>query len=259
MFDPASMVPASNLSFANSVDTAQHRDLARRAAAESIVLLRNQAVAGKANGDGGAVLPFGPGVKDIAVIGPNANRTMSLVSNYPGCKTAPGGPLVPDCNLTTPLDGIVSAAASRGARVRFAQGCDIDTADTSGFEEALVAAQAADVVVFVGGLITCQETGDQCQEAEAKDRVNVTLPGVQPDLLRALNGTNLIVVIESGSTVSIPFEAQNAPAILQMFYPGLQRTVYTSIAPFVASQYAPWHEVLIVLLISRQVKKAALH
>lgn len=86
----------------------------------------------------------------------------------------------------------------------------------------MAAAKTADTVVFIGGIITCQETGDQCQEAEAKDRVNVTLPGVQEQLLREIVSANpaTILVVESGATVSVPFAAQNVPAVLQMFYPG---------------------------------------
>ena len=83
-------------------------------------------------------------------------------------------------------------------------------------------------MVFVGGIITCQEQGDQCQEAEAKDRVNVTLPGVQEQLLRQIVDANpaTVLVVESGATVSVPFAAQNVPAVVQMFYPGARRVVY---------------------------------
>ena len=109
MFDPPDMVPASKLTVATVVDTPAHRALARQAAVESIVILRNQppeAAGRHATNSSLPLLPFANstiGVKHIAVVGPNANRTMSLVSNYPGCKNSPGGPLDPDCVLINPL------------------------------------------------------------------------------------------------------------------------------------------------------------
>ena len=39
----------------------------------------------------------------IAVIGPNANRTLTLTSNYAGCKTQAGGPIMPSCTFVNPL------------------------------------------------------------------------------------------------------------------------------------------------------------
>lgn len=109
----------------------------------------------------------------------------------------------------------------------YAQGVDIDTPDTSGIAAAVTAAQGADVVVVVGGLITCQETGAQCQEAEARDRstpVNadgtdnpysttdigrdygIGLPGQQLELLKFLSNSTkaqIVLVIMSGSAVAV--------------------------------------------------------
>lgn len=65
--------------------------LARKLATESIVLLKNS----KKNSN--PVLPIKKKAH-VAVIGPNANRTMTLLSNYPGCKTQPGGAIDPVCD-----------------------------------------------------------------------------------------------------------------------------------------------------------------
>jgi beta-glucosidase len=73
MFDPPERVPWSRLKLANN-DTADHRQLALKAAQESIVLLKNER----------NTLPLKPNVKSIAVVGPNADSFDVLVGNYNG-------------------------------------------------------------------------------------------------------------------------------------------------------------------------------
>jgi beta-glucosidase len=72
MFDPPEAVPYAQIPFSVN-DCEQHRQLARRAAQESIVLLKNR-----------GILPFGDGVRRIAVIGPNADDVETLLGNYNG-------------------------------------------------------------------------------------------------------------------------------------------------------------------------------
>ena len=91
----------------------------------------------------------------------------------------------------------------------------------------------ADIVVFVGGLITCQEQGPECQESEALDRssngvdVGTGLPRIQLLLLQRIAAstgadTSMVLVINSGSAVSLPFAAASprVGAIVQQFYSG---------------------------------------
>ena len=73
MFDPPELVPWSRLTLADN-DTPEHRQLALRAAQESIVLLKNER----------NILPLKPTVKSIAVVGPNADSLDVLVGNYNG-------------------------------------------------------------------------------------------------------------------------------------------------------------------------------
>eukprot|EP00039_Didymoeca_costata_P006248 m.88639 g.88639 ORF g.88639 m.88639 type:complete len:862 (+) comp13179_c0_seq3:173-2758(+) len=208
LLDPPGVNPYQKISM-DVVDSQKHRALALRMATESIVLLKNK-----------NILPIKATAK-IAVIGPNANRTMTLLSNYPGCKTSPGGSIDPQCNLVNPLQGLSAAAKAGGGSVSFEQGCEIDGDDESQIPAAVAAAKASDVAIVVGGIITCQETGQYCQEAEAKDRVNITLPGKQLDLLKAVSAVApTVLVIMSGSTVSVPWAAQNVDGILQLWYPG---------------------------------------
>ncbi|MBQ7637917.1 MAG: glycoside hydrolase family 3 C-terminal domain-containing protein [Clostridia bacterium] len=85
------------------------------------------------------------------------------------------------------------------------------------FASETAAAKAADAVVAVVGL------GTQ-YEREGKDQTDLSLPEEQLALLKAVKeaNENLIVVLENGSALSIPWEAQNAAAILELWYPGEQ-------------------------------------
>lgn len=186
--------------------------------------------------------------RKLAVVGPNANRTLTLTANYAGCKSSAGGPILPDCTFVNPLQGITMAAKASDDwedGVAYAQGVDIDTNDTSGIMSAVAAAKEADYVIMVGGLITCQEVGFQCQEAEARDRsspvrcdrpgaecpdvgrdVGIGLPGKQLQLLKSLatqTETPIVLVIMSGSAVATPWASSSdrVGAIIQHFYPGV--------------------------------------
>jgi beta-glucosidase len=85
MFDPAAMVPWSKLTLKDN-DTEENRAVARQAARESIVLLKNER----------GTLPLKPNVKTIAVVGPTADSLDVLLGNYNGTPS----------RYTTILDGI---------------------------------------------------------------------------------------------------------------------------------------------------------
>ena len=92
-------------------------------------------------------------------------------------------------------------------------------------EEALEAARAADVVVFVGGL-----TGDvEGEEMKVNypgfaggDRTDLRLPGSQRKLLEALHKTGkpVVAVLTAGSALAVDWAQTNLPAILVAWYPG---------------------------------------
>jgi beta-glucosidase len=241
------------------VDSAPHRALAKQAAVEGVVLLKNEnatlplAGAGMATATATATAAVAPAQKKagkmkLAVLGPNANRTLTLTANYAGCKSGAGGPILPSCTFVNPLQGITAVARASDEwedEVAYAQGVDVDTPETSGIAAAVAAAKGADVAIVVGGLITCQEIGFQCQEAEARDRsspvqcssptdhcpdvgrdVGIGLPGKQLDLLKALaaeTDTPIVLVLMSGSSVAVPWAASSGRvgAIVQHFYPGV--------------------------------------
>ncbi|MGD2067469.1 MAG: glycoside hydrolase family 3 C-terminal domain-containing protein [Gemmatimonadota bacterium] len=104
LLDPPGRVPFSNVG-PGTIDSEAHRELAREVARKSMVLLKNE----------GRLLPLGPDVGRIAVIGPTADDVELLLGNYNGTPAAP----------VTPLAGIRDAAAGRGLEVAYARGADL--------------------------------------------------------------------------------------------------------------------------------------
>ncbi|KAJ7879522.1 glycoside hydrolase family 3 protein [Mycena olivaceomarginata] len=169
-FDPADVQPYRQLGWSD-VSTSAAQTLAYTVAAEGMVLLKNS----------GNTLPLKPGLK-IALIGPSGNATVAMQGNYFG--TPPF--------LISPLAGAVAA----GYSVTFVQGTTISGTDTSGFAGAMAAAEAADVIVYAGGI-------DNTVEAESLDRTSIVWPGVQLNLVQSLAtvGKPLVVVQFGGGQV----------------------------------------------------------
>src|SRR5881227_370204 len=175
----------------------EHRQMARRVAEESIVLLKNDA----------SLLPIGQRVHTIAVIGPLADDKVSAVGSWPGR----GDPQ----DAVTPLAGIKARAGS--VNVVYAKGCGITDTTTAGFAEAVAAAKQADVAVLVLG-----EAGDM--SGEAASRADLDLPGVQQQLLEAVHatGTPVVLVVMSGRPLTIPWAAEHVPAIVESWFLGVE-------------------------------------
>lgn len=216
-------------------DTPDQRALARRAAAESVVLLAN---------DG--VLPLQSSVKRVAVIGPGADDMRLLQGDYHypahlegiylreerasgageggGEMLVPhaGGAFAPGPHYTphvTPLAGL-RAALGDTVDVYYARGCDVLGDDRSGFEAAVAAAAAADVALVVvagkSGIHRPVTVG------EANDAANLDLTGVQTELIAAVaaTGTPLVVVVLSGRVHTLETILPYANALIQLFPPG---------------------------------------
>jgi beta-glucosidase len=214
LFDPPEQSPYSNITIKDN-DTPEHEALALKVAEEAIVLLKN---------DG--VLPLNRSkLKRIAVLGPNAASTEMLEGNYNGKAARP----------VSILDGIKKAAGG-GIEVKYAEGCPLALRNNGSnkpgrqmIDEAVAAARAADVVVFVGGIsarLEGEEMGDRVdfEGFLGGDRTKIELPAVQTDLIKALAATGkpVILVNCSGSPMAMPWEVKNLPAILQAWYPGEQ-------------------------------------
>ncbi|KAF8974417.1 glycoside hydrolase family 3 protein [Flammula alnicola] len=169
-FDSPSVQPFRQLGWSD-VNTPSAQALAHQAAAEGIVLLKN---------DG--TLPLKSSIKKIAFIGPWANATTQMQGNYQGI--APF--------LISPVQGVINA----GFSATYTLGTSMTGMTTTGFAAALAAASAADAIVFAGGI-------DDTVESEGNDRVNITWPGVQLDLVSQLGalGKPFIVMQFGGGQV----------------------------------------------------------
>ena len=182
------------------INSPQNQQLAVEAAQQSIILLKNA--------DG--LLPLNNSLLlggSIAVIGPNANESAALWVSYSG----------PAPFYITPL---LAAQQFGGGvlNVSYARGCDVDSNDTSGFQEAIQAAAAADVVLFVGG-------DGNAQEGEYTDRASLHLPGQQRRLMRELEKAAkkpIILVLLASGPVDLT-DAKQSPtvgAVLWLGVPG---------------------------------------
>lgn len=188
------------------VHSKEHQQLALDAAHEGIVLLKNQ----------GNLLPLKKDVKSIAVIGPNADNAMNLFGDYFSQVV-----LQP---ITTIL-GAVKAGVSPSTRVVYARGCAINDQNRSGFAEAVEAARNAEVAVVVVGEQARREGAENDPpptDGEGYDVASLDLTGVQEDLVRAIQatGTPTILVLVNGRPLSIRWEAEHIPAIVEAWEPG---------------------------------------
>jgi beta-glucosidase len=178
-----------------SSHTAQHQALALRMAQEGITLLKNEANA----------LPLPAGLRSIAVIGPQAGR--SVLGGYTWEGYAPD-------RFTTPLQAIMNKAGEKVA-VHYAYGCDVTGDARDGIAAAVEAARKSQcAVLFVGN--------DGRTEGESRDRANLELPGVQPELIAAVaaTGVPVIVVLINGSAVVMTGWIDKVAAVLEAWYPG---------------------------------------
>ncbi len=191
---------------------ADARDIARR----SFVLLKNEK----------QTLPLKK-TGTIALVGPLANRQRDMIGSWSGAG---------DWKQAVSVEQGLRAAAP-GLKIVSAQGANvaddaqmIERLNAYGGElnidprpaeamiaEAVAAAQQSDVVVAVVG-------ESQGMTGEAASRADIGLPGRQLDLLKALKATGkpLVVVLMNGRPLTLPWEDQNADAILETWFSGTQ-------------------------------------
>jgi beta-glucosidase len=178
---------------------------ARSAASRSMVLLQNE----------GGILPLDPS-KKTAVIGPLAKNQHDMLGPWWGAGR--------DSDAVTIFDGIDQQ--SPGAT--YAEGCKLSNTEPphtdpegcgsdAGFAEAVDVAEAADQVVLALG-----ETREMSGEAAARSTLD--LPGRQEELLQAIKATGkpVAVVLLNGRPLALENVVDDAPALLEAWFPGVQ-------------------------------------
>jgi beta-glucosidase len=208
------------------VNSAEHQQVALRAARESIVLLKNDHNA----------LPLSKDIRSIAVIGPNADEDDLNRYRY-GPNQIKG---------VTVLEGIRNKLGDR-VKVNYAKGCDVTSEhwpqtevlpepltdkETDEIAKAVDAAKKSDVAVVVlgDGVNTVGETAS---------RTSLDLPGRQLELVQAVYATGkpMIVVLLNGRPMSINWVDKYVPGVIEGWFPGAQGG--TAIADVLFGDYNP--------------------
>ena len=194
-------------------------EFARTVAERSFVLLKNDSSGGK------ALLPFGPDVHTIALIGPLADDASDMLGPWRARGDA--------ADVVTLRTALASRMQQLSGRVLYAKGTEILTAKDNGFAEAVAAARQADVVFMALGEDSLWMT------AEAASRAHLGLPGNQQQLLEAVAaaGKPVVLIVFSGRPLTLNWAATHVPAILQAWFPGVQtgpalvRTLFGDVSP----------------------------
>ena len=187
--------------------TPEKRALARKAAEETLVLLKNDAnpvpYAGK-------TLPIAKSTPVIALIGPLADSPIDMLGSW-----AAAGNSKDAVTLRTALQARCDAAKTK---LLYAKGTEILTDSEDGFDDAVAAARKADVVVLALGESAAKMTG------ESSSLTRLDLPGNQERLLEMITQLRkpTVLVLFDGRPLAVKWAAAQVPAILEAWYPGIE-------------------------------------
>lgn len=192
--------------YEQQVHTSEHVALARQIAEESIVLLQNN----------NQLLPLqADRLRSIAVIGPNADQVQ--FGDYTWSRDNKDG--------ITLLQALKEQVGDR-ITLNYAKGCDLVTDNRQGFAQAVEAARKSDVSIVVVGSASASLARDYSNATcgEGFDLSDLTLTGVQEELIKAVHATGkpVVVVLLSGKPFAMPWVKEHIPAIVVQWYPGEQ-------------------------------------
>ncbi len=209
LFDPPARVRYAAIP-ADSNNTPDHAALALRAADASMVLLKN-------NG----VLPLDrTRLHTVAVIGPNCDNTEVLLGNYNG---TPSDPVTPLRGITAAVGPSVNVHYARGST--WAPGLPDSGVDSTLHTAAMAAARDADVVILCLGLsprLEGEESRLDIPGFQGGDRTTLALPANQEQLLEDVTGVGkpVVLVLLTGSALSVNWANDHVAAVLTAWYPG---------------------------------------
>jgi len=191
-------------------------ELARTAAEQSLVLLRNEPAGGA------PLLPISKSVRKIAVIGPLADDPSDPEHKHPAARPKNGGLSLP---------AVLAQRIGEGNVQRF-KGAGILDGTDGDIAAAVVGAKQADLVI-----LTLGESPEM--SGEAASRTNLGLPGRQQELLEAVvaTGKPVVLILFSGRPLTLPWAFSHVPSVLEAWFPGIEggtaltRVLYGDVNP----------------------------
>lgn len=185
-----------------ALNNPEHRKAALDVAQKSIVLLKNE----------NETLPLSKNLKTIAFIGPMVKEYKENMGFW--------SVELPEVDynkwIVSQWDGLQNKVG-KNTKLLYAKGCEVDGDNKDGFAEAVATAKQADVVILSIG-----EKRDM--SGEAKSRSNIHLPGVQEDLVKAIQATGkpVVVLVNAGRPLIFNWTADNVPAIVYTWWLGTE-------------------------------------
>lgn len=206
----ADFTPEVDIEEPIDLDPPANRALARELAEQSIILLDNRE----------GLLPLAADTASIALVGPCADDANAFF----GCYSFPNHvlPHHPGHDNGIEALSLLDALATELPRalISYEQGCPVKDTDRAGIDAAVEAARRAQVCVAVvgdrAGLFGLGTSGEGC------DAEDLSLPGVQGELVEALlaTGTPVVLLAVSGRPYALGAYADRAAAVVQAFFPG---------------------------------------
>lgn len=205
MFDENEVHPYFNMS-RDKIHCDEHVDLALEAARKSIVLLKNK----------NNTLPLAKDIKVPYLTGPFANSADMLMGSYYGVSS----------NMVTILEGITETI-SLGSSLNYRSGALPFHKNINPKNWAPFVAGESDVTICVVGLTADREGEevDAIASADIGDKVDLKLPENQVNYVKQMIEKKkgpLVLVVASGSPISLEGIEEGCDAILQIWYPGEQ-------------------------------------
>ena len=204
MFDPAEDVPFTSIGM-DVVACDAHRQLAYRAAAESVVLLKNK----------NNILPIKPTARKIFITGPTAASMEALLGNYCGLND----------RMITLLEGI-TGRVPEGMGIGYHLGALLKHPRETKETWAPFVAQSADVSIVCVGL-TPELEGEEGAALLTPlngDRESISLPASQVNYIKelAIHSAKIVLVVTGGSPIALGDVEDMVDAILFVWYPGME-------------------------------------
>ncbi len=205
---------------------AEHMAAARDVAKKSIVLLKNEK----------QLLPLKKDIKKLAVIGPMADEKDTPLGNWRSQAQA--------YSAVSLLEGIKNTV-SENTQVLYTEGYNLNlnkersftsevikNNDRSGFAKAKQIAASADIVILAVG-------EDAFQSGEARSQTDIGLPGLQHEFIKEIYkaNKNIVMVLMNGRPLTIAWEAENIPTIVEAWQLGSEAG--NAIADVLFGEYNP--------------------